>query len=176
MNSKRLKNSLKRQSQIQNSVHAPNAAENICGCQSNFQVVIGRPDDYARAKKILNNAKYPAFIGRNNWERNSVNGGCLFYLFQDESIACTISNPKKNQLLSMAVLKSHQGHGLGDVINKFLNSSFVRSTEQMTPWFEKRGYERIGEPIQGRSLKTIILVKKGLRETSGRLRRIYEKG
>lgn len=174
MNTNLPMNLVEQHQEIQKSANVLIAGESICVCKNDFEVVLGRPGEYRIAKKLLASARYPAFVGENNWSINAKNGGCYFYCFSGERIAISISNPRRNQLLTLAVSRKYQGRGFGDKIVRFLNSSFVRATEQMGPWFEKRGYERIGEPIPGRNLKTIILVKVGLRQTAGRLRRIYE--
>jgi hypothetical protein len=54
----------------------------------------------------------------------------------------------------------------------YIKINWVRAVESAVPFFEKRGYTRVGEWKQGRTLRTGILVRTSLISLAGRLRKV----
>ena len=143
-----------------------------CDCATRFTVRVGRTNEYRRAKRILDRARHPTFVGRSTVLRAAQDGGLLFYMVGDEDVAVTVINARNSTLLALSVIGEHQGHGLGGAILEYLRPNFARVIESKVGWFEARGYISIGEPKIGRKFKTQIMVRAKLRELAGRVRHI----
>ncbi len=57
---------------------------------------------------------------------------------------------------------SAQGVMFEDGYPEYFAWNFVRSTEEAAPWFLRQGYVAVGDWMQGRSLRTRVLVREGL--------------
>lgn len=145
-----------------------------CDCASDYEVSIGREEDYARAKKVLDAGKHPTFVGRDTIGRNARNGGLLMFAYAGEDVGVAVLNARMNSLIVMNVRPSHRGHGLGSAILTYCCPTWVRALESAAPWFRARGYVDIGEPKQGRSLRTQIMVRGSLLTLAGRVSRLLE--
>jgi hypothetical protein len=143
-----------------------------CDCARTFRVVVGRPTEYRRVKTLLNAAKFPTFIGRDLVSRCARNGGVIFYVVDDVDIAVSILNPRTHVWLVLAVHPTHHDHGMGTAMLHYLRPLWIRSTEAMVPYFEARGYVKVGEPKHGKSLTTWILAQGELFSLAGRLSRL----
>lgn len=144
---------------------APPAGNAISG----MQIVLGRPNEYARAKRLLNRGKHPAFIGRQTVERNAAQGGLLFAQIAGQDAAVAVIGIRNGTLLVLNVSPDYRGSGLGHKIIDFLRPNFARVLESAIPFFESCGYRAIGKPKQGRSLKTQIMVRSELLGLAGKL-------
>lgn len=149
------------------------ADDDACNCARRFMVSVGRTDEYRRAKKILDKAKHPTFVGRSTVLRCARDGGLMFYTLDGEDVAVTITNARNSTGLVFSVLPAHQGHGLGTAIYSYLRPNFIRVITEKVPWFERIGYVSIGEPKIGRKFKTQIMVRAEVRELAGRVRHIF---
>jgi hypothetical protein len=143
-----------------------------CDCARRFTVRVGRTNEYRRAKRILDRARHPTFVGRATVLRAAQDGGLLFYMVDDEDVAVTVVNARNSTFLAFSIVPEHQSHGLGTAICQYLRPNFVRVITDRVPWFEARGYLSIGEPKIGRKFKTQIMVRAELRELAGRVRHV----
>lgn len=141
-----------------------------CDCAHRFTVHVGRTDEYKRAKRVLDLARHPTFVGRSTVLRAAQDGGLLFYRFADQDVAVTVINARNSTFLSFSIVAAHQSHGLGTAILEYLRPNFARVITDHVAWFEKRGYLSIGEPKVGRKFKTQVMVRAELRELAGRVR------
>jgi GNAT superfamily N-acetyltransferase len=149
---------------------APNAAS---GTFAELQVVLGRPDEYERAKRLLNQGRHPAFIGRGTVQRNAIQGGLLFAQVHGQDAAVALIGIRNGTLLVLNVLPAHRGAGLGRKFVEFLRPNFARVVESAVPFFEGCGYKSIGKSKQGRTLKTQIMVRSELIGLAGRLQQTH---
>lgn len=101
------------------------------------------------------------------------NGGVFLFRFADRDVATAVVNPRLNVLLALAVQPSHQGHGLGSALLKYLATNFARVESRAVPFFERNGFVSIGEPKKGKTLYTQIMVRDSLRSLAGRVNAIY---
>lgn len=146
-----------------------------CPCSTDFVVDLGRVDraSYRRAKSLLTQGDHPTFVGPEMVARKAHNGGLWFYLFDGRDVAVSIINPRLSVLLVLNVHPTHRGHELGQAIIGLIRPTWIRSVSTATPWFERLGYIRVGEPKRGRSLVTDLLVRGELIPLAGRLRRVF---
>ena len=94
-------------------------------------------------------------------------------MFRDRDVAVAIVNPAINCLLVLCVHPEHRGHGLGGALLAYLQCNFARVLESAVPFFARNGYQAIGEPHSGKSLKTQVMIKSDLIPLAGRVARIY---
>lgn len=141
-----------------------------------MQVVLGRPNEYARAKGILNRGKHPTFIGKTMVQRNAIQGGLLFYIVEGKDAAVALVNVRNSTLLVLNVLPEFRGHGVGAKFLNLVRPNFARVVEFAVPWFERQGYAKIGEPKKGRKLFTQIMARKELFALAGRVANIFAYG
>lgn len=143
-----------------------------CACATHFEVTLGRTTDYRRCKRILDRAHFPAFVGRDTVRRSAQDGGLLFFTYEGEDAAVAVMNARNSTALALAVLPTHQGHGLGSAIVEYARPNFRRVTTEFVPYFQARGYSPIGEPKQGRKFATQIMVRTELLGLAGRVSRV----
>lgn len=143
-----------------------------CLCAKGFSVRLGRKEQYAEFKKMLDIGKHPAFIGKGMFARYSDNGGALFYEFQSKILAVSLVNPHHGILIALNIHPEHRGHGLGSAIVKFLMPNFVRALESRIEFFKRFGYISVGELKHGQSLNTQVMARGNLFKLAGRLKRL----
>jgi GNAT superfamily N-acetyltransferase len=146
--------------------------KNDCDCAHRFLVRVGRTNEYRRAKRILDQARHPTFVGRQTVLHAAQDGGLLFYTLDDQDVAVTVVNARNSTFIAFSIIPAHQSHGLGTAIVEYLRPNFVRVITEKVPWFEQRGYLSIGEPKIGRKFKTQIMVRMELRDLAGRVRHV----
>jgi len=139
-----------------------------------FSVEVGWPAEYRRAKVLLNRGRHPTFIGRDMVANCATNGGLLFFVIDGVDAAVALVRPSGSVLLVLNVSPSYRGGGLGDAILNYIKPNFVRSIRGATRWFTQRGYTVVGEPKQGRSFITDLLVRTNLIGLAGRLRQNFK--
>lgn len=137
--------------------------------------VLGRPEEYDRAKRILNAGRHPTFIGRDLVRRNARNGGLLFFLVGEQDAAVAIVNPRISSLLVLCVRPEFRSQGVGKWAMAFLRPNFIRALESSVPYFERLGYVGFGKWKNGKTLRTRIMVRDEIRSLSGRLRQLEAK-
>jgi GNAT superfamily N-acetyltransferase len=101
------------------------------------------------------------------------NGGVFLFQFAGRDAAVAIVNPRLNVLLALAVTPSHQGHGLGSAVLRYLACNFARVESRAVGFFERNGFVSVGEPKKGKTLYTQIMVRDSLRSLAGRISAIY---
>lgn len=131
--------------------------------------MIGAPNEYRRAKKLFDLGRHPTFIGHTMVERNARNGGLIFFVFDGQDVGVRVLNARTAVGLALTIHPDHRGHGLGTAILKYMMLNYVRVLESAVPWYEQRGYCCVGEWIQGRKLRTRVLVREGLFDVAGRV-------
>ncbi len=105
------------------------------------------PGDYDRAKRVLNRARHPGFIGRELFYRAATIGrACVATLAGDDVGVALIV---KDKLLALSVIATAQGHGVGARMMDALRPQWVQSIADRVSWFERRGYECVGAPKIG---------------------------
>lgn len=139
----------------------------------NFDVHLLRVEEYALFKSVLNKGRHPAFVGKQTFSTNCINGGALSYVVSGNIAAVSLINPHYGTLIVLNVLPEFRGNGLGSSIVKFLMPNFVRALESRVPFFEKLGYKSIGKLKRGRSLNTQIMARKALFDLAGKLKRVW---
>jgi GNAT superfamily N-acetyltransferase len=144
-----------------------------CECAKRFVVRLARGEDYKEFKRILNRAKYPAFIGRELMAHNANNGGALFYEFQNEVIAVSLLNPHYSILLALGIVPEHRSHGLGTAIFNFLVPNFVRVVEHNVPWVAHLGYRAVGKLKRGVKFNTQVMVREALFDLADNLQKAW---
>lgn len=115
--------------------------------------VLLNPDEYDRAKKILNAAKHPGFVGRELFFRCATKGRvCVCVVDSEDAGVCFVAADKV-QALSVAV--KHQGRGVGQALMAHLKPRFVNAIGERVGWFEKIGYAPVGAAKVGQNGKHI---------------------
>lgn len=137
--------------------------------KTDFLVTLGRPDEYRRAKRLLDQGKHPTFVGRDTVTRQARQGGLLFARADDRDVAVAVVNVRRQVLLVMNVHPDWRGTGAGSWFLEFVRPNWVRAVESAVPWFEQRGYTPIGALKHGRALNTQVMVRSGLMELAGRV-------
>ena len=152
---------------------ATSAAERMA--KLNLQVELARPDEYQRAKRLFNQGRHPAFIGRDTLARAASQGGLLF--LRDDAggrdIAVALIGMRNGTLLAFNVHPDYRAFGVGSWFLRYLTPNFARVVEFAVPWFERNGYVRLGALKKGRSLNTQIMVRRGLLTVAGKLSRTH---
>ena len=151
------------------NAYAQPAAKDTLG----FQVILGREQEYERAKRLLNAGKHPTFIGKETVRRNAKQGGLIFAVVGGIDAAVAIIGIRNGTLLVLNVHPNYRSAGLGSAFLQFLMPNFARVLESAVPWFEKNGYASLGKLKQGRSLRTQIMVRGVLLDIAGRLQHTH---
>jgi len=100
------------------------------------------PDDYDRAKKVLNAAKHPGFVGRELFYRCATTGRACIAVVEEADLGVALIAKDKLQALSVS-LKA-QGRGVGSALMAHLKPRWVSAIEEKVGWFERLGYRRVG--------------------------------
>ena len=108
-------------------------------------------DDYDRAKKILNKAKHPGFVGRELFHRCASRGQVCVAMQGDQDVGVAMIAANKLQALSVVV--SAQGGGVGAALIDRLKPQWVSAIGDRVGWFEKRGYVAEGAARVGQNGK-----------------------
>jgi len=109
------------------------------------------PGEYERAKKILNAAKHPGFVGREAFFRCATTGAVTVAQIDDQDVA--IAMVAKNMLKALSVVTRAQGSGVGKSILAHTNPRFASVIGDKQSWFEKLGYRAVGPPKVGQNGK-----------------------
>lgn len=109
------------------------------------------PGDYDRAKKILNRARHPGFVGRELFYRCATTGICCVAVVNGDDLGVALVAKQKLQALS--VVREAQGGGIGKALITRTAPQWVNAIMERVPWFEKRGYVCVGAPRVGQSGK-----------------------
>lgn len=123
--------------------------------------------DYDRTKRVLNKARHPAFVGREQLTRWADNGGVIVWTMDGDDVAVSIVDTKRSVLMALSVVR--QGEGIGARIIDYIRPNWARVVSGKVSWFERRGYECVGRPTKGATLETQLMVRKGLRALGSRV-------
>jgi len=111
------------------------------------------PDDYQRAKTVLNKAKHPGFVGRELYFRCATNGRAVIASLDGQD--CGVALIASNKLQALSVIKQAQGRGVGRALVMHLLPKFVNSIQERVSFFESCGYASVGAPKVGASGKMV---------------------
>ena len=75
-------------------------------------------DDYDRAKKVLNKAKHPGFVGRELFYRCATTGVCCVAVLG--GVDCGVAMVAKEKLQALSIVASVQGKGVGTALMRRL--------------------------------------------------------
>lgn len=137
-------------------------------------VEVLRSTEYERFKRVLNRGRHPTFVGRSTFTRFAREGGGAAYVIDGEDAAVSLVKPSTNTLMVLNVDPRFRGVGVGSFAIRYLAVNWVRALESATPFFERHGYRAVGEPIEGKKLYTIVMVRHDICDLAGRLRKIRE--
>ncbi len=140
------------------------------------RIILAGENDYKSFKQIFDRGKHPAFIGRETFGSNAINGGALFYELDQKIIAVSLINPHYGILLALNVVPENRRQGIGEFIVRFLMPNFIRALSTRIEWFEKLGYRKIGSPKKGVLLETQIMAREALFHLAGKLNRVWGNG
>jgi hypothetical protein len=102
------------------------------------------PDDYERAKTVLNRAKHPGFVGRELYYRCATQGRVCVAVLNDVDVG--VAMIAKDKLAALSVISSAQGGGVGAGLIAHLKPRWASVIGERVKWFEKRGYKCVGAP------------------------------
>jgi hypothetical protein len=100
-----------------------------------IEFVTLRPDEYDRAKKVLNAAKHPGFVGRELFYRCATTGQAVIAVLDTKDVGVALIAKGKLQALSVDV--RCQGHGVGAQLVNHLQPQWVQAIAEKISWFEK---------------------------------------
>lgn len=127
-------------------------------------------EDYAGFKRELDRGKHPTFIGKKMFERYAMNGGAIRFVSEDGAcVAVVLINPRNSCLQALNVSPRFRGSGIGSEIMDYLIPNWVRAIDSKKEWFQRLGYKQVGQPKQGRQLKTWIMVREKLITLAGNI-------
>lgn len=137
------------------------------------EIKILNETQYSELKTVADVCRHPSFLGRKQFSRCAINGGAFLFLWHETVVAFALVDAKKNNLLAFGVVPKYRGQRIGETCIKYLNCNFARVLESAVPFFEKCGYQKLGELKKGKRLYTAVMVKKNLSDRCGRLRSIF---
>lgn len=111
-------------------------------------------DDYERAKKVLNKAKHPGFVGRELFHRCASRGQVCIAVLDGQDVAVALI--ASNKLQALSVVAAAQGGGVGAALVDRLKPAWVSAIGDRVGWFEKRGYVPEGAARVGASGKMSV--------------------
>ena len=123
--------------------------------------------DYDRVKSVMSKARHPTFIGREQVQRIADNGGAIVWVMDGVDVAVSLVDTRRSVLLALSVVR--QGEGIGGRVLEYIRPNWARVVESKVPWFERHGYERVGRITQGKTLRTQVMVRRGLRSLGERV-------
>lgn len=112
------------------------------------------PGDYDRAKKILNAAKHPGFVGRELFFRCATTGQVAVAVDDDSDAG--VAMVAKGKLLALSVDVKCQGRGIGQALMARTQPEWVSAIAERIGWFEKLGFQAVGAPKVGQNGKTAV--------------------
>lgn len=104
-------------------------------------------DDYDRAKRVLNAARHPGFVGRELYHRCATTGICC--LAVRDGIDLGVALVTKDKLQALSVARVGQGGGVGSALMAEVKPRWVSSILERVAFFERLGYTKIGGPRVG---------------------------
>lgn len=109
------------------------------------------PDDYDRAKSILNKARHPGFVGRELFYRCATAGVCCVAVV--DGLDCGVALVAKEKLQALSIVAVGQGKGVGSALMRRLRPRWVSAIQERVSFFERLGYKPFGPPKVGQNGK-----------------------
>lgn len=110
-----------------------------------------KPEDYDRAKRVLNKARNPGFVGRELFYRCATAGLAAICVVDDEDAGVALIH--KDKLQALSVDRAHQGRGIGQALMDKYKPRWVNAIGEKVTWFENLGYMCVGAAAIGRNGK-----------------------
>lgn len=104
-------------------------------------------DDYDRAKRILNAARHPGYVGREMFQRAVTTGNATVAMIDGVDLGIAII--AKGKLCALSVILKAQGRGIGAALLARTRPRFITAIMDKVRWFEKQGYRSVGAPSVG---------------------------
>lgn len=128
------------------------------------------PAEYDRAKKVLDRASHPGFVGRELYYRCATDGKAVVAVIGDNKadVDVGVALVTKEKLHALSVVKVAQGLGVGSRLVSHVNAEWVNAIMDRVSWFEKRGYVSVGTAKVSLSGKMAMqLMRRDTARTSG---------
>jgi GNAT superfamily N-acetyltransferase len=109
------------------------------------------PGEYDRAKRVLNRARHPGFVGRELFFRCATAGQALVATREGADVAVALI--VKSKLMALSVVVEAQGQGVGQALVAFAQPRWVNAIGAKLAWFERLGYSPVGAPRVGQNGK-----------------------
>jgi GNAT superfamily N-acetyltransferase len=109
------------------------------------------PDEYDRAKAVLNKAKHPGFVGRELFFRCATSGVCCLAVVDGQDMGVALI--AKGRLQALSIIAAAQGKGVGSALMQRLKPEWVQSIAARVSFFEKLGYKAFGPAKIGQNGK-----------------------
>lgn len=112
------------------------------------------PGDYDRAKKILNRARHPAFVGRELFFRCATAGQAL--VATDDGADAGVLLVAKGKAQALSVVPEARGRGVASALIAKAAPKFANVNIDKAPMFHRLGYVAVGAPHVGQSGKHAV--------------------
>ena len=84
------------------------------------------PDDYERGKTVLNRAKHPGFVGREQFYRAATRGKVVVATFGGADVGIVMVD-HKGVLNMLSVVSAAQGKGIGAALVDHVGAAWVKA-------------------------------------------------
>lgn len=108
------------------------------------------PGEFERGKKILDRARHPAFVGRDQFERYASKGTVFVAVVDSEDVGITMIDGK-GKGVAQGVAASHQRRGISTAMLGHYAPKFISIIGPKVELYERRGYVREGPPAVGQA-------------------------
>lgn len=116
-----------------------------------IEIVTLEPDEYDRAKKVLNAARHPGFIGRELFFRCAKERGAVLAVLDGEDVGVLLV--AKDKACALSVITRVQGRRVGTTLLAHLKPRWATVIAERVSWFEGAGYRPIGAMSVGKNGK-----------------------
>lgn len=112
------------------------------------------PGDYDRAKRVLNRARHPGFVGREYYFRCATSGHAI--LAVEDGADLGVALVEKGKLGALSVVPEARSRGVGAALVVHARPNFVSAIEDRVGFFERLGYKRVGPAAPGKNGKLAV--------------------
>lgn len=110
--------------------------------------------DYDRAKRVLNRARHPGFVGREFFFRCATTGAAV--VAAEGAADLGVALVAKGKLGALSVVPEARGRGVASALVAHTAPRFVSAIEDRVSMFERLGYRRVGAAAPGRNGKLAV--------------------
>lgn len=142
-----------------------------------YEIKVLGPGEYRICKQVLNETRFPAFVGRNMYHHISSRGGAFALFVDGNPVSVMLMNTKNNCSLVRATIRSEQKKGYSSVLFDYAKPTFERIilTESNYQFCAKRGFVPLGSPKQGYKHKVQIMARESVLKLAGRFTDLHER-